>query len=101
MKQFTQKNSDTILLIVTIWVCAIAWVFSLPEPQPAQQELEIQLIEVSPDGFYFLEPTAEFEPRIFVSNADVVKWELDQMKVGASVVGLFDSTGWTLEGVKR
>jgi hypothetical protein len=101
MKQFTQKNSSTILLIVTIWACSIAWVLSLPEPQPAQTELEIQLIEVTDAGYYFLEPTAEFEPRILVPMADVEKWELKDIQVGASVIGLFDAQGWTLEGVKR
>jgi hypothetical protein len=64
-------------------------------------ELEIQLIEVTDAGYYFYEPTAEFEPRIFVSLADVEKWELKDIQIGASVIGLFDSEGWTLEGVKR
>jgi len=100
MKQFTQKNSNMILLIATIWACSFVWIFSQPAPS-AQMELEIQLIEVTDAGYYFLEPTAEFEPRIFVSLADVEKWELKDIQIGASVIGLFDSEGWTLEGVKR
>jgi hypothetical protein len=100
MKQFTQKNSNMILLIATIWACLLVWVFSQPAPS-AQQELEIQLIEVTDKGYYFYEPTAEFEPRILVPMADVEKWELKDIQIGASVIGLFDSEGWTLEGIKR
>lgn len=98
MKQFIQKNSNMILLIATIWVCSLVWVFNLPDPQ---MELEMQLVEVTDEAFYFYEPTAEFEPRIYVSLEDVAKWELKDLNVGASVVGVFDSEGWELQGVKR
>lgn len=98
MKQFIQMNSYTLLLVITIWIATLVVVLSQPEPQT---ELTIQLIEVTEEGYYFLEPTAEFEPRIFVSLEDVAKWELKDLNVGASVIGLFDAQGWTLEGVKR
>jgi len=87
-----------ILLIVLIYAGTLYTIASLPEPQ---KELMMQLVEVTDKGYYFHEPTAEFEDIILVELKDAKAWNLTELNVGASVIGLFDSTGWTLEGVKQ
>lgn len=63
--------------------------------QPTVQ-IEIYKTSENENGFLFHDPTAEFEPDIFVDMQAVEEWKLQDLQDGQKVIGVFDETGWEL-----
>src|SRR5690606_10839059 len=59
----------------------------------ATQDIEIQLIEKSNDGFYFYDHNAEIEPKIFVDIDTIKYYGLQTLKLNEFVNGIFDESG--------
>lgn len=70
---------------------------SAKEPQ-----VEIGLFKMysTNEGTYLLDPNADYENVIFVDKAHAIKWGVYDMHHGTKIIGIFDETGWELEGIK-
>lgn len=88
------KYAHTILLGVAVMVGSF---LALSQFIDQPQELDMQLVYITQSGYYFHEPTAEFEDIILVPHEDM----RHPMKVGTWVTGVFDSEGWELQYIKE
>lgn len=65
------------------------------------KEIEIYKTGENEEGFLFFDPTAEFEPDIFIDIEAVREWGIQDLKDGEKVIGIFDATGWEMLGVMK
>lgn len=88
------KYAHTILLGVAVMVGGF---ITLGQFIDQNKELDMQLVEVTEEGYYFHEPTAEFEDIIYVGPEDMPY----DMELGTWVTGVFDAQGWELDHIKE
>lgn len=67
-----------------------------------QNEIEIFYMYSKGNDNFFLDPLAEFENVIAVSDTDLIEWNIDKSNLhhGNKFIGLFDQSGWDLLGIK-
>lgn len=79
------------------------WIYLLVSIYPSlvkETTLEMELVEINENGYYFHEPLAEFEDIIYVSHKDIYKWNKQDLELGDKVTGVFDKDGWELHYIK-
>lgn len=65
------------------------------------KELDLFYMYGNRTGAYFLEPKAEYENLIYVSQSDLNDWDITPTETGQKFTGIFDPTGWDLITLKH
>ena len=90
-----------IVIFTLVSVVFQALFFQDREAQAQNKELELFYMYGNTTGSYFLEPEAEYENLIYVSQSDLNDWDITPTEPGQKFTGIFDSTGWDLLNLKH
>jgi len=93
----------TIALVLSLFTTGNDFVNAKEKAVEENQNIELEIFYMysTNEGMFFLEPKAETENVIFVGHSDWKEWK-GKKKVhhGEKFIGIFDSTGWELYGIK-
>lgn len=103
MKKLNPGYIALILITLATVVSVSVQVLFFQEPQAQAQNKELELFYMygNTTGSYFLEPQAEYENLIYVSQSDLNDWDITPTEPGQKFTGTFDPTGWDLITLKH
>lgn len=99
--KYTLSDTLTILLGCALIIAILGVFVETIQAEKDNQELDIFYMYGNRTGAYFLEPQAEYENLIYVSQSDLNDWDITPTEPGQKFIGTFDAAGWELLNLKH